>query len=1035
MSPGPAGTFRAAPAALLRIAHHWRAGELDLPDLVAAGEEAAEGRAAWLRRVWAMPGVAESLGHASPALHEQVRQLCAAAVTEGAAVSGAVLSTVRYLARISGRPTPVGLLAGVAPAVFGELPTLDWGTEHCAVARADGRWLADFIGQLEGDAQVLRSCRVVANSALSIRGARLIVPYQPLIAERGTGAAEVSLRFTAVVRTAVDAARTPLRFEDLARKVADAHPAAERAKVDSLLTELVARNVLVTDLRAPSTETDALRHLVAALERGGARAPLLVELRAIHDLLGRHATAGTDQADVREEAARRMRGLARGGRHPVAVDLRLDARGVLPPAVAREAERAAQLLARLSTNPYGSDTLREYHQRFYRRFGTGALVPLLDVVADSGIGWPAGYPGTEPLEPRRENVRRDGLLAALAQRAALLGTEEVVLDGAVLGELEAAGSGQVQLPPHLELCVRVDAASAEALGRGSFRLVVLSVARAAGVMTGRFLDLLDDGDRKGLADELAGLPAADSDTLTAQLSFPPLDPSSAHVTRTPQYLPRVVSVAEHRDPCEEGVLTPVDLAVGCDGQRLFLAVPALGRRLEAWGLHALNLRKHTPPLAALITELSRGQCAQVTDFDWGTAANLPFLPRVRYRRIVLAPAQWRVEAADLPTSKVPFAVWEVAFTAWSARLRLPAEVLLADGGDWRLPLDLRERTHQVLLREHLRTRGHARLIEAPGRQAAGWCGGRPHELVIPLAAERPAPWPRLPRPTMGRVIDPSHVHSPGTSPVLLAALYGDRKRQDTIITEHLPHLMTRWTSEQVPSRWWFLRYRQGSEDYLRLHLVLPHSGPAAFGEAAATVGCWADELRRLGLARDLTFNSVHPANGRWGSGPALIAAEQVFAADSDAVLTQLNRPAQIHRLALIAANFIAMAAAFTGGISMGTRWLIEQVPSSAPPGVPRQVFTQAVRLADPRGEFAALRAEPGGQALVDGWAHRTTALMEYRGLFPGPDTGGVDVDAVLGSLLHTHFLRAYGIEPADKVMCLYLARAAALAHTARTRGM
>jgi hypothetical protein len=45
---------------------------------------------------------------------------------------------------------------------------------------------------------------------------------------------------------------------------------------------------------------------------------------------------------------------------------------------------------------------------------------------------------------------------------------------------------------------------------------------------------------------------------------------------------------------------------------------------------------------------------------------------------------------------------------------------------------------------------------------------------------------------------------------------------------------------------------------------------------------------------------------------------------------------------------------------------------------------------------------------------------------------GVDPDAALGSLLHTHFLRACGIEPADKAVCLYLARAAALAYAAQT---
>ena len=51
-------------------------------------------------------------------------------------------------------------------------------------------------------------------------------------------------------------------------------------------------------------------------------------------------------------------------------------------------------LTRLSAYPADTPAWRAYHQRFYERFGLGSLVPLLDVVSDSGIGWPDGYPGT-----------------------------------------------------------------------------------------------------------------------------------------------------------------------------------------------------------------------------------------------------------------------------------------------------------------------------------------------------------------------------------------------------------------------------------------------------------------------------------------------------------------------------------------------------------------------------------------------------------------------------------------------------------------
>jgi lantibiotic biosynthesis protein len=465
---------------------------------------------------------------------------------------------------MAGRATPNGLFAGVAAVEFADRAQVRWGSEHRAVARAEASWLAEVVGQLEGRPEVLARLLVVANTTLVVRGDRVVVPYQPNIGERGTGAVEVSLRNTAPVRAAVDAARAPIRFEDLCTKVQTQFSDAQPMRVTTMLTELVTHGVLVTGLHAPSTEPDALGHLLRALETaGGTAAEQSVALKEIHGLLQQHQREPVDAARVlRTEVAARMRRLARRRRHPVAVDLRLDADVVLSDAVAREAERAALLLARLTPYPYGTAAWGEFHRRFYQRFGIGAQVPLLEVVADSGIGWPDGYPGTLTPAPRPQRTRRDETLLALAQAAALDGCREVVLDEAQIAELDQADTAPVRLPSHLELCVRVDTTSLEALRRGHFQLTVTSVSRSAGVVTGRFLHLLSQKDREALTAALRDVPGDDG-VLSAQLSFPPLDPATAHVTRTVRVLPTVVSLAEHRDTASAQVLTADDLALSC----------------------------------------------------------------------------------------------------------------------------------------------------------------------------------------------------------------------------------------------------------------------------------------------------------------------------------------------------------------------------------------------------------------------------------------------------------------------------------------
>lgn len=540
---------------------------------------------------------------------------------------------------------------------------------------------------------------------------------------------------------------------------------------------------------------------------------------------------------------------------------------------------------------------------------------------------------------------------------------------------------------------------------------------------GRFLDTLPERERSLVAAELTDLPTADANTMAAQLSFSPLVPETAHVARSPQILPQVISLDEYRSP--SGVVLMADhLAVGCDGRRMYLAAPALGRRIEAVGMHALSLHTHTPPLARYLIELSRAQCAAVTLFDWGAARTMPFLPRLRYGRTILSAAHWRLEPTELPGPRTTWSAWDEAFTDWRTRRRLPARVFLTEG-DRRLPLDLEHSGHRVLLRTHLDRGTPAVLTEHLDN--TGWCENRPHEVVIPLKATEPPAWPRIPAPTRARVISRDRHDAPAASNVLLASLYGDIRRQDTILSRHLPDLLDRL--DEPP--WWYVRFRD-PDQHLRLRIALPVLD--AFGGVAAEVSAWADDLHRAGLLRDVRYPTSYPETGRWGSGPAWNAAEEVFRADSRALLTQLRQPTRPSRRALVAAHTVAIASAFLGSTSAGMQWLIDHIPPRAPESVPRHELAEAVRLADPREQWQALTAAPGGAAIVHGWRDRDRALSVYREYLNGPHTLGINLDDVLGSLLHVHFVRAVAIDFPEEAICLYLARAAAQAWTARTTG-
>ncbi|WP_406469908.1 lantibiotic dehydratase [Streptomyces sp. NBC_01615] len=1014
--------FRAGTTALVRAVARPELPVSPCPDLDDPSPRGAAARLAWLQEVWSEEDVAEALEHASPDLASQVRALCSSDTPAARDVRRAVTSAARYVLRAEQRATPFGLFAGVASAAIGVRPRTMWGSDHVVIGRASAEWLSAVVERLESCPELLERLPVVLNNTATRRGDRLIVPYKSETQSDRRCAVEASMALTEPVRVVLEAAREPICASALADKLAADFPTAGLAKAQRLLQGLIRNAVLITSLHAPSTETDALEYLLGQLDAvdADAVAPVadtLRELRAVQiDLRGCGSRNG------RARAAARMRALVPGlRRHPLALDLRLDAQVELPEEVAREVERAANVLTRVSALPYGTAAWKAYQRRFYERYGIGTMVPLTEVVADSGTGYPDGYPGA-PADGRRSRLSvRDDTLVRLAQSAVLDGRDEVVLTDELIAAMDL-GPENPRVPPHLEVGVRVHAASTEELRRGRFRLEVASVSRGIGVTTGRFLGVLAPEDRESLSAELADLPTADAGTVPAQLSFPPLLPRTAHVTRAPQVLSTVISVQEHRATSSD-VLTPDDLAVACDGRRMYLAAPESGQRIEAVGMHALNLKEHTPPLVRFLTELSRAQCAQVTLFDWGAATAMPFLPRVRYGRTVLASARWRLEAAELSGRDRPQAQWDTALEEWRTRRRMPQRVSLAEE-DRRLLLDLDQAAHRTLLRQHLNRAHLAVLVEGPDADAYGWCDGRAHEVVVPLKATRPPAWPPLPTPASARTFSPAQIQTPGVSSLLLATLYGDLRRQDTLLAQHLPDLLDRLGS---PS-WWFIRFRD-PDHHLRVRIALPD--PQAFAATARTVGTWANELRSAGLLSDVRFPTSYREMGRWGSGAAWDAAEDVFRADSRAVVSQLSQPRRPRPRALVAAHTIAIATAFLGSHEAGMRWLIDHIPPTAPAPVARPQFTETVRLADPTDHWAALRDVPGGQAIVAAWADRDAALAAYRPHLPGPDSQGIRLDDVLSSLLHVHFVRHLTVDFPEEATCLNLTRAAALAWISR----
>ncbi|ROT34274.1 lantibiotic dehydratase [Micromonospora sp. HM5-17] len=854
-------------------------GDLDPPTHLDLSQPAAieqEGRA-WLTKVWTRDEIRQALKLASPDLAATIDRLLDADAGPATVkqLRRAVLSVASYLLRWQRRPTPFGMFAGVCTVALGPAAA-QLGGRHRIVARPAGGWLTHLINEVERHPRLRPRLLVTANSGRVDRDGRLIISLPADVGVRGHAPLrEVVVEHTAVVRAVMTAAAAPIRVDALADALAARFPAAMPEKILALLNNLIDQHFLITNLRPPTTSPDGLTHLIHALRAAGGEdlpdvAELLQRLDEINDLLACHNTSSdpTRAAALRAFASVSMTALAPETSQVLAADVRLDARITIPEQVLAEAALAAGVLLRLSTQPFGSTAWLDYHARFRTRYGPGALIPVRELVADSGLGYPSGYLGAPRTRPAwRELTERDAAILAFIQRAILDGAQEIELTDADVEALTVGEHADIVAPQRIELGVALHAASTDAIDRGVFELRVVAAPRVPTSMAGRFAHLLDHQERALLAATFeTGARATEADEPVAvQLSFPPRRPHDEHVVRVPRLLPDVVSLAEHPDADNIDI---EDLAVTADGDQMYLVQLSTGRRVIPRIPHALELGAHTPPLARFIAEVADARTATFGPFNPGAARTLPYIPRIRYRRTVLAAARWTLNSTDLPSpSHQPLAE---SLASWRRRWRVPARVILCHG-ELRLPLDLDQPLDRTLLHARLNRAERVELQEDSPQGAQDWIG-RPAELLIPMTAIDP---PARPLP---RTAPPGSVMRAGNSLVVHAHLVGNPARFDAILTRHLPAFAH--TLADTVELWWMRRHRDMIHPHADQHLALLFrlNSPDQYGPVAARIAAFAAELEARGLPAQLTLAPypLHPA--RYGEGPAMAAAERVLAA-------------------------------------------------------------------------------------------------------------------------------------------------------------
>ena len=844
------------------------------------------------------PLVTEAIFVASPVVAEVVRRWLSGE-PEG---SERVLQTlVRYLVRMSWRPTPFGLFAGCSLGVIGTDTCLKLPARHLwrRRTRLDMHCELALAEELLKDPVLREGIPYRPNSSLYRIGNRwyyaekLVVPETQVVSYQ-----LASLLEDQFLNVVLASARGGACLSDLAAAIRGIDDEVTLDEAREYLDRLVSEQILISQLTPTVTGPDSLSSIAKVVQPH--RPEIAVLIGEVNVGLANLDKCGVGQprdAYTRVTGTLNQLAVATDPAKLYQVDLYKPAATLsLGPEVVHELERALALMERISPLEKSNDLAR-FREAFRARYDTNR-VPLAEALdRQHGIGFgeseideQAPAPLLDGLElfsrsdpsPITLGEREQHLLRRLQDHKTdwTLDDGDVTLLGSVRGP-DAAG------PDSVGVLATLVASSEDSVAKGEFQVVFHWAQGPSGVeLLGRFC-YLDDALRQRVMEHLRAEEALRSNCKYAEIVHLP-EGRTGNVLRRPILRALEIPYLGVSGAAPDAQILLGDLDVALCENRLTLFSRRLRCEIVPCLTNAHNWEGAPLSTYRFLCALSEERGGRQLRWSWGPFGRVPRLPRVSFGRTVLSLAMWNLTREDLRPLRVRDPVER--FSAWQAirdRFKIPRRCTLVEG-DNLLPVDS-ENTVMVESLAHVATQSGSltiqeRFPDVPGLMARGPDGPYTNELVVPFTRPKPSPTRAPSIPPLYEPRADLRVRYPGST-WLFAKLYTSSVRADDVLRTVIRNLVSDCRASGAIDRWFFIRYAD-PEWHLRVRF---HGKPARL---------WTDVLAALHSAarlwvgesclRRFSIETYERELARYGGPEGIRLAERLFEVDSDAVLRILS---------------------------------------------------------------------------------------------------------------------------------------------------
>lgn len=771
-----------------------------------------------------------------------------------------VQTLMRYLLRMTLRPTPFGLFATTATAEAADVTCLEVTPVADVVTsqRLAVDVVRDLLDEIRAEPEV-RASRVWRTNPTAHLVAESVHYVETRRGTAGLSHHLVAAHDDGALSQTLALATAGITLAGLAEAVASTL-GVQRAEADSYVEDLAEAQLLVDDLQIAVAGLPAEEQVIAALP-----ADLTTDLRTACAAL----TTSSPWAERLTQVGSAL-DLPVSSNLAVVEAVRAPGQMTIGPAVVDELRRGVELLARLSGRQAPPD-IESFAAAFTERWGS-RWVPLLAALDhESGIDFDRSVDKTplldgiemgHPSVPTVPFGSRDAGLVRLLVEALRDRRLEVDLDDLLIAQLQPR-QPSVPMTAYALTC-RIAAADAAAMDSGELEIHLRNVNGPAGSrMLGRFThgdDALCSAVRRHHAREAKCYP----DAIVAEVVHLPEGRVGNILSHPVLRDHEIVLLSGSALPASQQI-RPAELLVGVVAGEVQLRRASDHKRVIPRMTTAHAYTYGNIGIYRFLCQLQNADGSQAMSWSWGALSGAPFLPRVRAGRLVVSLATWHVSAREVADLKGPDPLSRVA--ALRARTGMPRWVTVGTG-ESELPLDLDNALCAAALVDVL-DHGHTEIVEIwpplDRLPARGVEGRYVTELVVAFSS-RETPAPSAPvRIILGTV--PNHL--PGGDWLFLK-VYCATTAADAILELLSPTLDGR--------AWFFIRYAD-PDHHLRVRVAAGHDLLPAIHSLLAGR---ADVLK-------VQLDTYEPELDRYGGALALPIVERIFAADSVACLEVLAR--------------------------------------------------------------------------------------------------------------------------------------------------